>query len=298
MPVTVLASAASSGVTSSALALALASPRPSVLAECDPKGGTLRTGFLDEQFTAGVGLYHLAAAARVGSEALAHAVASHLWRVDEAGHRRVLPGLTDPAQAAALERTWPALADVFHIMAHEAGHGVFVDAGRLAFTTGRLHATLTPAPLIHQADLVLLVVRNTKASLSLTAHILDALRAELDDSARGAGALGLLVIERDPARGGRGYTTHQIADALKTPVLAALPWDPPVADYLIEGGSPPRGYARSDLLRHARTAAEHLAAHAQRHRIQQEFPAPAKPANPQVAGVLQRLQSRAGGRRG
>ncbi|MFI8930606.1 hypothetical protein ACIG3E_23370 [Streptomyces sp. NPDC053474] len=296
MPVTVLASAASAGVTASSLALTLASPRPSVLAECDPKGGTLRAGFLDEQFTAGVGLHHLAAAARVGSEALAHAVAAHLWSVDEAGHRRVLPGLTDPAQAAALERTWPALSDIFHILAHEAGHDVFIDAGRLAFTAGRLHATLTPAPLIHHADLVLLVVRNTKASLALASHLVDPLRAELEDSGSGAGALGLLVIEREAARGGRGYTTHQIADALKTPVLAALPWDAPVADYLIEGGSPPRGYARSDLLRHARTAAEQLAAHAQRHRIQQQFPAP----RPQTAGVLQRLQNRAaaGGRRG
>lgn len=45
MAVIVLASAASCGVTSSALALTLASPRPSLLAECDPKGGTLRAGF-------------------------------------------------------------------------------------------------------------------------------------------------------------------------------------------------------------------------------------------------------------
>ncbi|EPH45326.1 hypothetical protein STRAU_1591 [Streptomyces aurantiacus JA 4570] len=267
-----------------------------MLAECDPKGGTLRAGFLEEQFTAGFGLYHLAAAARVGSEALAHAVASHLWSIDEAGHRRVLPGLTDPAQAASLERTWPALSDIFHVLAHEAGHDVFVDAGRLTFTSGRLHTTLTPAPLIQQADLVLLVTRNTKAALALTSHIIGPLRAELDDAGTGASALALLVIERENVRGGRGYTTHQIADALEVPVLAALPWDAPVADYLIDGGSPPRGYARSDLLRHARTAAEQLAAHAQRRRIQQEFPAP---ANEQVTGVLRRLQSRTtGGRRG
>ncbi len=296
MPVTVLASATSTGVTSSALALTLASTRPSLLAECDPKGGTLRAGFLQGQVTAGYGLYHLAAAERVGPEALANAFASHLWSLDPAGHRKLLPGLTDPAQAAALDRTWLALSDVLHVLAHEADHDVFIDAGRLAFTTGRLHQTLTPAPLVHQADLVLLVVRNTEPSLALTRHIIDPLRAELDEHGTGASALGLLVIERETARRGRGYATHQIADALKTPVLAALPWDVPVADYFAEGGTPPRGYGRSDLLRHARTATEQLEAVAQRRRIQQEYPA--QPASAHLTGVLQRLTELRGGSRG
>lgn len=295
MSVTVLASAASTGVTSSALALTLASARPSLLAECDPKGGTLRAGFLQGQVSAGFGLYHLAAAERTGPEALAQAFASHLWPIDEAGHRKVLPGLTDPAQAAALDRTWAALSDVLHVLAHDAGHDVFIDAGRLSLTAGHLHQTLTPAPLIHQADLLLLVVRNTEPSLALTRHIIDPLRAELDEHGSGSSALGLLVIERETSsRRGRGYTTHQIADALKTPVMAALPWDTPVAEYLAEGGAPPRGYGRSDLLRHARTAAEQLQAVAQRRRVQQAFPAP---ANPLVAGVLQRLTQQ-GARRG
>ncbi|MFJ2774892.1 hypothetical protein [Streptomyces sp. NPDC087300] len=296
MPVTVLASAASCGVTSSALALTLASSRPSLLAECDPKGGTLRAGFLQGQVNAGFGLYHLAAAERVGPEALAQAFASHLWPVDEAGNRKVLPGLTDPAQAAALDRTWPSLSDVLHVLAHDAGHDVFVDAGRLAVASGRLHPTLTPAPLIHQADLVLLVVRNIEASLSLTRHLIEPLRAELDERGTGSSALGLLVIEREAANRGRGYTTHQIADALRTPVLAALPWDASAADFMAEGGAPPRGYARSDLLRHARTATEQLEAVAQRRRIQQEFPV--QSPEPQLAGVLQRLTQHRVGRRG
>ncbi|AEM88710.1 hypothetical protein [Streptomyces violaceusniger] len=291
MPVTALVSAKSSGVTTAALALTLASQRASLLAECDPAGGTIRAGFLKSSVTAGYGLYHLAAAERIGTEALANAFASHLWPMDEAGHRKLLPGLTDPTQAASLSRTWPALSEVMHVLAADAGHDVFIDTGRLAFESGRLHAVLTPAPLVQQADLVLLTVRGTEQSLTLARHVIEPLRTELDERGAGADALGLLLIEDGP------YRAHQVAEALKTPVLAALPWDPETAAYLTGGGRPPRGYGRSPLLRHARTAAEQLEAASSRRRIQQQYPV--RPANPQLAGVLQRLTETArGGPRG
>ncbi|MFI5752582.1 MinD/ParA family protein [Streptomyces sp. NPDC051644] len=289
MPVTALVSAKSCGVTASALALTLASKRPSLLAECDPAGGTIRAGLLNGNVTAGFGLYHLAAAQRTGPDALSNAFVNHLWPLDEAGHRKLLPGLTDPAQAAALGRTWPALSDVLHVLAAQAGYDVFIDAGRLALESGHLHATLTPAPLLHQADLVLLVVRGTEQSLTLARHVIDPLRTELQERGSGADALGLLLIE------GGAYRAHQVSDALKAPVLGALPWDTGTAQYLTAGGQPPRGYARSPLLRHARTATEQIEAATSRRRIQQEYPARA--ANPQLAGVLQRLAEQRGGNR-
>ncbi|MCX4826196.1 hypothetical protein OG883_41760 [Streptomyces sp. NBC_01142] len=288
MPVTALVSAKSSGVTTAALALTLASKRPSLLAECDPAGGTIRAGFLQGQVSAGFGLYHLAAAERTGSDALANAFASHLWPLDEAGHRKLLPGLTDPAQAAALGRTWPALSEVMHVLADEAGYDVFIDAGRLVLESGRLHTTLTPAPLLHQADLVLLVVRATEQSLTLARHLIDPLRTELSERGSGPDALGLLLIEDGP------YRAHQVAEALKVPVLAALPVDRDTAGYFINGGRPPRGYGRSPLLRHARTATEQFEAAASRRQIQQQYPP--RPANPQLAGVLQRLTEKGGSR--
>ncbi|OEJ21525.1 hypothetical protein AS594_38950 [Streptomyces agglomeratus] len=288
MPVTALVSAKSSGVTTAALALTLASKRPSLLAECDPAGGTIRAGFLQGQVDAGYGLYHLAAAERTGSDALANAFASHLWPMDEAGHRKLLPGLTDPAQAAALGRTWPALSEVMHVLAEEAGYDVFIDAGRLVLESGHLHTTLTPAPLLHQADLVLLVVRCTEQSLTLARHLADPLRTELAERGSGPEALGLLLIEDGP------YRAHQVAEALKVPVLAALPFDRDTAAYFTNGGRPPRGYGRSPLLRHARTATGQFEATVSRRKIQQQYPPRA--ANPQLAGVLERLTS--GGKRG
>lgn len=288
MPVTALVSAKSCGVTTAALALTLASKRPSLLAECDPAGGTIRAGFLQGEVGAGYGLYHLAAAERTGPDALAQAFASHLWSMDEAGHRKLLPGLTDPAQAAALGRTWPALSEVMHVLADEASYDVFIDAGRLALESGRLHTTLTPAPLLHQADLVLLVVRGTEQSLTLARHVIDPLRTELAERGSGSDALGLLLIEDGP------YRAHQVAEALGSPVLAALPFDSATADYFTNGGRPPRGYGRSPLLRHARTATEQFEAAASRRHIQKQYPA--RPANPQLAGVLQRLSERGGSR--
>ncbi|MFD8690746.1 MinD/ParA family protein [Streptomyces sp. NPDC059651] len=290
MPVTALVSAKSCGVTASALALTLASKRPSLLAECDPAGGTVRAGFFQGEVGAGYGLYHLAAAERTGSDALANAFASHLWPMDEAGHRKLLPGLTDPAQAAALERTWPALSEVLHVLADEAGYDVFIDAGRLALSSGQLHPALTPAPLLHRADLVLLVVRGTEQSLTLARHLIDPLATELAERGTGSEALGLLLIEDGP------YRAHQVAEALKTPVVAALPLDASTAGYFTTGGQPPRGYGRSPLLRHARTATEQMEAASSRRRIQQQYPA--RPANPHLAGVLQRLSERGGPPRG
>ncbi len=285
MPVTALLSAKSCGVTASGLALTLASRRTSLLAECDPAGGTVRAGLLSSTPTRGVGLYHLAEAERTSPDVFAQAVPSHLVSLDEAGHRKVLPGLTDPTQAAALTRTWPALSQVLHILAADAAYDVYVDAGRLAVDAGRLHPTLSCAPLIYEADLVLLTVRGTEQSLALARHLVRPLRAELDAHGSGADALGVLLIEG-------GYRAHQVSEALDVPVLAALPWDPATAGYLTEGGNPPRGYGgrRSPLLHRARTATEQIEAAAQRRRVQRQWP---RPDHPQMAGVLDRLTAQA-----
>ncbi|MFF3277199.1 hypothetical protein ACFYWU_40715 [Streptomyces chrestomyceticus] len=287
MPVTALVSAKSCGVTTTALALTLASRQLSLLAECDPAGGTIRAGLLQGEVGAGYGLYHLAAADRTGPEVLAQAFASHLWPLDPGGHRKLLPGLTDPAQAGALGRTWPALAEVLHVLAEDAGYDVVVDAGRLALEAGRPHPTLTPAALLHQADLVLLVVRGTEQSLALARHVIDPLRADLAEHERSPEALGLLLIEDGP------YRAHQVADSLKTPVVAALPYDRSTAGYLAGGGRPVRGLGRSPLLRHARTATEQLRAAASRQQLQRHYPT--RPAHAQLAGVLQRLNAKGGG---
>lgn len=278
MPVIALVSAKSCGVTTTALALTLASKKKSLLAECDPAGGTIRAGFASGYLAADTGLYHLAAADRTGPEALTTAFSKHLWHLDPAGERNVLAGLTDPSQAASLSRTWPSLSQVLHLLS-EGGYNVLIDAGRLAMEAGHLHPTLTPAPLIHQADLVLLVVRSNEQSLALARHVVEPLRAELAERGTGPDALGLLLLEE-----GGGYRPHHVQDALGVPVMAGLPWDPATAHYLTFGGRPPRGFDRTRLMRHARSSIEQLEALASRRQIQQQMPDRMK-----MAGVLQRL---------
>ncbi|MER8236134.1 hypothetical protein [Streptomyces sp. NPDC094049] len=301
MTVIALVSAKSCGVTTSALAMTLSSTRPSLLAECDPAGGTIRAGLFQAQITAGTGLYHLAVAERAGEDALAQAFAHHLVRLDASGNRQVLPGLTDPAQAPALARSWPALAQVMRVLSDEGGYDVVIDAGRLALESGRLHPTLTPAPLLHHADLVLLVVRATDQSLALARHMAEPLRNELTDRGTGADALGILLIEDGPRR------AHEAADALRLPVMAALPWEPDTAAYLAGTSRAPRKLNKSALLTAARTTLGHLHAAASRRALHHKYPptlleqaalpapapaaAPAQtePAAPRAAGVLQRL---------
>ncbi|WP_394426980.1 hypothetical protein [Streptomyces sp. SGAir0957] len=296
MTITALVSAKSCGVTTSALALTLASSAPSVLAECDPAGGTVRAGYLQSTVGAGVGLYHLAKAERAGAEEFAHAFASHLWWLDEAGHRKLLPGLTDPGQAAAMTRTWPTLAEVLHAMSEpprdEHGyplegtqeHDVYIDAGRLALDSGRLHPVLTPAPLLYQADLVLLTVRGTEQSLSLARHVIDPLRVELMERGRCGDSLGIMLIEDGP------YRSHQVAETLKTPVMGVLPFDAEVAALYAQGGRPPRGYGHRDLLTHARSTADSLRAIVRHRTTQRDYAS--RPTHHRMAGVLQRMTDR------
>ncbi len=282
-------SAKSCGVTTSALAMALASTRPSLIAECDPSGGSLRFGLLRGRLPAHVGLGTLAAPAREGVEALAAAFEANLLRLDEAGDRQLLAGPTDLRQAAALAEVWGPLTQMLELMDHQAGYHVLVDAGRLAVEGRRLHTALSPARVLHRSDVVLLAVRSEYRSLEEAATAVEVLREELASEARGVEALGLLVIDSG------GYAPREIGEYLKVPVLGLLPWDTRAAAFLSEGGpKPPRGLERSQLLRSARSAVDQCVELAARRRVQLQWGLPSAPRSPAVACVLRRLTAGAG----
>ncbi|MGW7006564.1 MinD/ParA family ATP-binding protein [Streptomyces sp. NPDC054933] len=284
MTVIALVSAKSSGVTTSALALALASPRPTLLAECDPAGGTIRSGFLGGQLNPHVGLGQLGTAERQGPEQLAAAFEQQLRPLDARGDRQLLAGLTDPRQAAALTGTWPALSQMFQLMSTQAGYDVIIDAGRVVVDAGQVHPTLSPAALLQHADVVLLVVHSWLDSLAAAQGVAELLRAELSERGTGADALGVLLVESGPER------VHRVAQALALPVLGALPWDEPAAQHLARGTAVPRGFTRSKLMRAARSACGPIEELAQRRKVRLSWPTQAP--SPVVAGVLQRLQAR------
>lgn len=265
MAVIALASGKSSGVTCSALALTLSSPRPSLLIEADPAGGTIRAGYLQGEGTAQVGLHRLAAADRQGT--LAQEFRHHWVSLDQAhsGQRMLLPGLPDPAQAPSMARTWDAIAELIAVM---DGHGydVIIDAGRIVpQSETRLSTSVYPAPLLRAADVVLLVVRSTQASVVSAAPAARVLREELAHNGTGADALGLLIVEEG------SLTSTQIQQGLRVPAYAALEWDPDTADVLTHGAFKRPGRR---LLHSARSAHDRLTEIVTRRRIQLARPAP------------------------
>lgn len=265
MAVIALASGKSSGVTCSALALALSSPRPSLLVEADPSGGTIRAGFLQGEGSAQVGLHRLAAADRQGT--LATEFHQHWVSLDQShsGSRMLLPGLTDPTQAPSMARTWDAIAELIAVMDHR-GYDVIIDAGRIvAQSETRLNTSVYPAPLLRAADVVLLVVRSTQASVVSAAPAVRILRDELAHEGTGADALGLMVIEEG------SLSSSNIQQWLHAPAFASLEWDPDTADVLTHGQFKKAGRT---LLRSARSAHDRINEVVTRRRLQLARPAP------------------------
>lgn len=284
-------------VTTSAAALALGSSRPVVLLDADMRGSSLRHGLLQhvrspqgQALDGNTGLHCLPRAdwAREADETLAPAVDRHLWPLDGSDSRFVLPGLTSPQQAASLGQMWPALISVLQLVDQQHGFDVVADGGQVVVDRGRLHPVLTPTMLLHQADAVLLVVRTTQASVALAQPAVQVLREELTDSGSGASALGLLVVDEGQ------YDPREVAEALEVPLRVHLPVEERAVTYLREGGRPPRGFAQSKMLRHARSYGDQLREEANRRRLHLQLDA-ARALSPQVAGVAQRLaQQRSG----
>ncbi|MEU3296679.1 hypothetical protein ABZ722_30595 [Streptomyces longwoodensis] len=229
MSVIALVSGKSSGVTCSALALTLSSPKPSLLVDADPAGGTIRTGYLSGEGSAAVGLHRLAAADRQGT--LAREFSQHFVSLDRdhTGQRLLLPGLTDPTQAPSLSRTWGQISRLLSVM-DQTGYDVLIDAGRIVTESEtRLSTSRYPTPLLHRADAVLVVVRTTQASITAAAPAIRVLREELANHGTGADALALLLIEEG------SFTSSQVQQYLQTPVVGMLAWDPDSADVLTHG---------------------------------------------------------------
>lgn len=223
----------SPGVTVTALAWTLAWSGRSLLAECDPAGGDILAGYLQGELPAERGLAELAVAELRGR--LSEEFWSQLVDLDAPRRERLLlPGLTDPAQAATVASVWQPIAEQLRTAEETDGYRVLVDCGRLT----------TPHfgwPLLAAAELVLVVVRGTLPSLSAALPAIRSLRQELASRPE----VGLLLIDSGP------YRAPEVARRLDAEVVACLPDDPRAAWRLSFGGLVPR---RSPLVRAAAAA--------------------------------------------
>ncbi|MFJ7041464.1 hypothetical protein PS783_37195 (plasmid) [Streptomyces enissocaesilis] len=230
------------GVTTSALALLLSWPlepgRRMILAECDPDGGAVLHGLLQGTLGDRYGLRNLSVAARKGEFGEAFwrqliDLSSEDGKAESPRDRLLLPGITDPAQAASLSSVWKGLATMFRGIDADHGHDVLVDLGRRG-------AVGPSGVLAEQADLVLVVVRNTL-------RCLQAAQGRVGELEEHVGNVGLLVVDEGP------YPAGEVQRVLQVPVVATLPFAPKEARVLSDGAEQPRHFTKSALMKAART---------------------------------------------
>lgn len=231
----------SPGVSTAALAFTLTWPAPVLLAECDPAGGDLLSGYLARyELPPNRGVLPLASSALRGTAD--QDLTANLIDLDSPRQQRMaLPGLTEPAQSSSLNLAWTSLGEFFSRMTSQT---VLADCGRLA-------AAHPPWALLAQADLVLLVMRpHSLRTVSPAAGALAAMRRQLP-AGFVENSVGLLLV-------GGGIAPREIARHLVVPVVASLPWDPPTAAALCGDG---RGRRRATLMRKAAAAYENVTGH-------------------------------------
>lgn len=230
------------GVTSTALALAAVWPRPVILLEADPAGGDLAyrcRGASGGAVASSPNLLGFAAATRGDRESTLQE-----WSQPLACGVQVVAGVQLPAQARGIGDMWRRLA----VTAASADVDVIADIGRLGHDASTM-------PLVVSADARVPVMASAVESILHTrAHLLDVTVA-------GGRTVPLMVgPSRSAAADGR-----DVDDVLtQAGVIAAptthLPLDHPGLTAL-QGGASPAGRGRtSQLVRGARTAAEHLLA--------------------------------------
>lgn len=228
MIVTLTAAHGGTGVTTAAVGLAAAWPRPVLVVEADPCGySPILAGTLAASVPAGAGVLDAAMAARAGQ--LAAALPGML--VDLPGSTaRVLPGLTSVAQRRSLSpAVWLDLAAELRVWAEQSGTDVLID-------TGPLPDAGHPAGLHTLADLVALLTHPDLVGVASARAWADELADTLPDPSR----LHLLVTGAHTA-----YTAEQVAGYLGLPLLGDLGADPVTAAHYCHGSALPRRHRGS-----------------------------------------------------
>ena len=240
MALIVLASASGSpGVTTTALGLALAWPRPVVLVDADPVGGSaVLAGYFQGRLEHNDAMVGLVMAHRDGR--ISEGLRSGLMAIPNS-QAMLLPGARSHAQAASLSELWAPLALEFRAL-EGTGQDVIVDVGRLGMVS-------SPSPLVEQADLALLVVRSDLPSLA-AARQWAAAWSSARDEGTGAASVGAVLVGE-----GRPYTAGELSGVLQIPVVEKVTWDERTAQVFSAGERPTAKFASSGLVRSYRALA-------------------------------------------
>lgn len=227
MAVIALTSASGSpGVTTTALGMALLWPRPVLLVEADPTGGSgLMAGYFRGTREYGAGLIELALTSASLADALADAAqpieGSQVWFV---------PGTRSHTQATALRDLWQPLSEALADL-ESNGQDVIVDAGRLGMIG-------SPERLLAAADLTLLLTRTNLPALSALRSWASTFQNDTVQQT------GVLVVGKP-----QPYNSREVAKVLGLPVIATLADDPVTAAVFHHGATPPKKFETAPLTR-------------------------------------------------
>lgn len=246
MAVICLTSASGSpGVTTTAVGLAFCWPRPVLVVEADPTGGSgILAGFLKGTTPYDAGIIELALSPLSAADALRDVVRPLSPAVS------LVAGTRTHAQATALRDVWEPLGLALAEL-DASGQDVIVDAGRLGLTG-------SPQPLLDSANATLLLTRANLPSISAARSWAETVR----QPATGWRHPGLLLIGE-----GQPYRETEISKVLGMPVVGHLPDDPTAAAVYHRGANPPRHFETGAYVRALQATAESILAHVARGRF-------------------------------
>ena len=169
------------GVSVASLAWTLAWPRPVLLAECEPRGSDFQVGYAHDRAGAGRDLLAVHMNSKRGA-AMDTAVREQVLQLDIEKSKWLLLGIPEPQQAAAID--WARLA---RTLSNLNGVDVIADCGAASSVSA-------PRQVWAAADLVVLLLRSTAASVRAAQLAIPRLRTDLNELGMGADRLAAVVI--------------------------------------------------------------------------------------------------------
>ncbi len=231
MLITLSSAKGAPGVTTTALALGLAWPRPALIVEADLAGGSIMTGAFRGQIPNTKGLIPLVA------EGLSVDMVRHQSIAFTRDTLHVLPGIVSPIQANALRNMWTEVSAILSAIA-TSGTDIIIDMGR---TQGTFDDR---AALFQEADLNIVAVSSQLPDIFLTRALAEHMPS--DATLADLAPTRLLIIGP-----GRPYSKKEIVKSIRLPELGTIAWDPFNAEHLSIGTPTTRNFRASPLMKSA-----------------------------------------------
>lgn len=241
----------SPGVTTTAIAWATLSKRPTLLVEADPTGGSpIVAGVWAGQQPHTTSVLELANRERTWFVEYLHERTLPLPGTTD---RLLLPGIPAPEHARPVSTVWRPLAAALRTISSEGGVDVIIDAGRAG-------AENAPWTLMESADVLLVLTDTTLPALNSAAIGTASMRERLEQTGT-PDRLGLVpVTGRGKGPDIRPYGTREIAPVVDpTRVIASVSRDEARAAVYSSALTPGRGHSTSGYCRsivHLTKAAE------------------------------------------